>query len=736
MKEYDMVAKCFLFIKILLFFLWHICFSIICYGDQHTEECIEIYPTLPVILSSSTHNLLYENGNIAFGSIIVKNNSHRAVKKFRIKNTVYPLIVDSNSSCFNSVASGDTCEFKVSYIGSPFLPFKTSVTFEVMGEEYGDERFSDCLVLNVINKETAGFFNSAIDDSDIKNLPVSRITSFAVINKNGIDFLCVGTTNGVFKTSDGGKTWIPINTGLEGTVVQALQMIDDCLYAGTNNGVFKTKNSGASWTKVNNGSANINVTSLHSMNGYLYVGTSDGYIFKFKGTKNYCIRIDKDMFNGQEILALNSLNGHLYVSTLYGIYKTNNEGITWLPAHKGLVWDSGLLVKTLYVMGHHLYAGTNNGVFKIDDNGEYWTCISNSLVSVNVKALCSMDGDLYIGTWDSGIFKTNNIGETWNAVNGGLISRRITSLFSLNGIMYAGTEIDGVFKTENAGIRWEAVNNGVVRMMITALRFMNGYLYIGTWYDGVFISNNDGKYISVFSDGLSNKAIQAFGEMGSYLYVGTHDGIFRIKDNTTVWESINDGLEDTDILALYVMNGCIYAGTARSGIFIFEYDKKIWKPINDNEGLPHNKRVHTLASMGNYLYAGIRQEVYKTNDNGKIWSKVNGLPKSWIYDLHFVKNHLYAATDEGIFKLGSSDTEWVIANDESMKIPVFALCSTDDYLYAATAKGVFRTNNEGITWELIDDKLKDYVFNLYSINDRIYAGTVHGTFVYKEKPTS
>src|SRR5438445_13444707 len=60
------------------------------------------------------------------------------------------------------------------------------------------------------------------------------------------------TNNGVFKSTDGGASWTPASTGLEGIPVFSLA-IDSVshatLYAGTSGSrVFKSTNSGQSWT--------------------------------------------------------------------------------------------------------------------------------------------------------------------------------------------------------------------------------------------------------------------------------------------------------------------------------------------------------------------------------------------------------------------------------------------------------------------------------------------------------
>ena len=69
-----------------------------------------------------------------------------------------------------------------------------------------------------------------------------------------------GLDQGVNKTTDGGLTWAPINSGILNIQVQAIAICKNSpqvLYAGTsygtNEGVYKTTNGGVSWTQVNKG---------------------------------------------------------------------------------------------------------------------------------------------------------------------------------------------------------------------------------------------------------------------------------------------------------------------------------------------------------------------------------------------------------------------------------------------------------------------------------------------------
>lgn len=70
---------------------------------------------------------------------------------------------------------------------------------------------------------------------------------------------------GVFKSTNGGKTWTAVNSGLTNTNVWALAIDpvnSQTVYTGTEGGVFKSTDGGGSWAAVNSGNAPRSLSSV------------------------------------------------------------------------------------------------------------------------------------------------------------------------------------------------------------------------------------------------------------------------------------------------------------------------------------------------------------------------------------------------------------------------------------------------------------------------------------------
>ena len=103
-------------------------------------------------------------------------------------------------------------------------------------------------------RSTAGYF--AAPTAGVTWRPISRALPNdsirgIVFNSRG---LFVATGQGIFKTTDKGRQWVPLNQGLTSMSVQVLiEAAGGALYAGTNAGAFRSDDDGKTWTTINQG---------------------------------------------------------------------------------------------------------------------------------------------------------------------------------------------------------------------------------------------------------------------------------------------------------------------------------------------------------------------------------------------------------------------------------------------------------------------------------------------------
>lgn len=310
---------------------------------------------------------------------------------------------------------------------------------------------------------------------------------------------------GIFKSTDGGLNWTGITNGIPVPNVSDIAVSPDgrTLYAATNTryspepgaGIYRSADGGNTWTPVNHG---LEKTSLKFQvllmdkddPNVLYTGPFGGvgktmYKTTDGGGHWYRTRFDnsgwwKESFSHAWAIA-EGADSRLYVSTWSGIYRSDDDGETWLARSQGLgdiqVFDIALDPQNPSIV----YLGlADRGPWKSTDGGHTWSQIQKgyyepydaSSGSVAAFAISPSQSDVIYsavhgaaGHTLMGVNKTVSGGHRWMAINNGLpgpdpawVATDVVVHPLTPDIAYVGIEIadraGGVFKTTNGGKSW------------------------------------------------------------------------------------------------------------------------------------------------------------------------------------------------------------------------------------------------------------------------------------------
>jgi photosystem II stability/assembly factor-like uncharacterized protein len=179
----------------------------------------------------------------------------------------------------------------------------------------------------------------------------------------------------VFKTTDWGKDWTKVNTGLPRVFVDAMAVDPSdprTVYAGAQGyrhggpSLFATTNGGRTWRS--SGLAGHTVTALAvspSGLGTVYAGT-----------------------------------------TKHGVLRSSDGGRTWLPATSGLPPARVTSIVVDAIRPGVVYAGTWAGVYVSSDGGSSWSAVNEGLTDPDVTSLAidPTGAVLHAGTCGGGVF--------------------------------------------------------------------------------------------------------------------------------------------------------------------------------------------------------------------------------------------------------------------------------------------------------------------------------------------
>jgi photosystem II stability/assembly factor-like uncharacterized protein len=211
------------------------------------------------------------------------------------------------------------------------------------------------------------------DSSDDNGMVVESVLSVALDPQNSTIVYAsttAGSVNGVFRSTNGGEEWTAVGTGLPVGIVSALAIdpqTTSTIYAGTQSGVYKTTNSGGSWEPMNNGFApdstpSINKVVINPHNpSHLYVGTggfgvwqsTDGGASWAPATSGITSSLINDLVMDPQRPDV------LYAATSSGgVFRTTDGGGSWTAFNDGLTEDT-IEAIAISPSGTCLHAGTN-----------------------------------------------------------------------------------------------------------------------------------------------------------------------------------------------------------------------------------------------------------------------------------------------------------------------------------------------------------------------------------------
>ncbi|HKU74629.1 MAG TPA: SBBP repeat-containing protein [Pyrinomonadaceae bacterium] len=276
-----------------------------------------------------------------------------------------------------------------------------------------------------------------------------------VLDPTQLSTIYAGTGNGVFKSTNGGRTWSAINNGLLNRNVVALVInptTPATLYVATagstigNTGVYKSTDGGNSWNLRSNGISSPNLVNLvidpvtpdtlytaFSTGGpgtHLYKTTDGADNWNLVGTRPPGIpgSIAIDPQNHTTLYAADTVSGG-------GVYKSIDAGTTWQSL--GLSGSGAQSVAVSPFTSGLLYAGTDQGLFKSVNGGSTWSLIPSVSGKVVFDPVNSSTAYLLSAEFKPnesfiqrplGVFKTIDNGQTWIQVNKGIESSVATAL--------------------------------------------------------------------------------------------------------------------------------------------------------------------------------------------------------------------------------------------------------------------------------------------------------------------
>jgi photosystem II stability/assembly factor-like uncharacterized protein/tetratricopeptide (TPR) repeat protein len=426
----------------------------------------------------------------------------------------------------------------------------------------------------------------------------------------------------IHKTSDGGESWITVNTGSFDVWAMAIDPrspTHKAIYASTSEGVLKSTNEGGSWNYATNG-----MYDRHALS----------------------VAIDRE---NPDVV---------YAGTFASVYRSSNRGENWIEKTRGIEKSRPTDISV-----------SEQTIFTVSANGEILNVPAASLING------SFDGG---STWS--MLHTNLIGSEPGFLGTAMASRHGVQLAGAS-LTYPAYYSMKILRSTDNGITWDVPMTQGYR-----LRFVREIEFDPSDYNTVFAVTDQGPEVPdwvIFkssdagaswdevykTEGQDAYTIEFNPQSGSpsqVVYADGQFGVIKSSNGGRDWAPAGFAQATYSLALNPASPNIVYAGTAL-GIYKTTNEGGTWNHLDNS---PSTKidwlLLHPATTDIIYAVAPDQQRVYRTTNAGASWSEyVNGLPQTGVHRVRLDgdnPNVIYAATDDGVYSIPHVWTGELAAN--------------------------------------------------------------------------
>lgn len=613
-------------------------------------------------------------------------------------------------------------------------------------------KFSNLILFVIV------FTSMIISQSFWERLPggnaTNNVTALAEDLNNNIIFAGTPSGGGIFVSTNGGSTWSLKSNGLP--VNQSVKSIavgnNGAVYALLNK-IYKSTNGGNNWELLVNspdGMTNIFITSGGNIfvgqetttagNG-IYLSSNAGAAWVQKCSGIPTVVIGPFTYYRSITGIVTDQSGNLFASvgggnasTESGVYKSTNNGDSWVRASSGLLADAQ--VKPISITGGGLlYVGVKNRIYKSDNGSMTWTVTDSIPMSVSNfirKIIVDLQGAVFAST-SGGTFKGATGGIGWTSLN----TLNTQDFLILSSGSYMSGSLDGfsinggIHISTDGGTSWVPSNNGISNDFTSALYVApTGYIYNGLPRGIIDYSNNSGMSFQrvVLPYGLATSAGVAVivANQSGILFTGTGEGIYTSSDDGANWVKKSS----TSIRCFYIdINGNVIAG-GQGGAYRSTDNGQSWSSLAGG-GNVYNIFV---TNAGTILAGTFNAGINRTTDNGSSWNNSGTSLLGSVTIGKFTQTQdgtIYTHTLGGLFKSTDDGASWSAINVTGINQQFRTLISKGNTLLLGTPNGLYKSTDGFMNWTNHLDGLLWTVLDYLSISSNGHLFGAGGSGIYR-----
>ncbi len=530
--------------------------------------------------------------------------------------------------------------------------------------------------------------------------------------------------DGVFRSTDTGKTWKAFNEGLTAPEIHTAVTVENILFFCTKQGLYR-RNAGV-WEKLS-------VAQAQSIDS---LAVADDKIY-----------ISAPRQGGQK-------SGSIFASTDFG---TSWVDIT--PTNLKVGMSPLTIGSVRLVAAGETLLGLGAGVLRSRDAGDTWEYLGfhKHALAVGLFPAVALDENTFFTAGVYGTGRSTDGGNSWHSFTAGIAESHIFDLAQVNNVLYATTN-KGIAKSVDGGNQWTQLDTNLPlppdkslgELKLSNMTVVGSSLYLRADQGG---STNCLLHLPANTDTLTHIE-------GMPVYVDPSHGKWL---ESTIRSTATVGLSKANQPDLFRYQLGIEEAVVRTtgefavskGTFYIEYERKLyrWTP-GDREWYDTGVRDAPVfgdfyatdgfqfAVSGKVIYLGKSDgSLFQSLDGGDTWKDVTvGFPFQLnrsesqdqllkklphFRDIRFVDNRVYISTKDGVAMSNDGDTWHTLTDSKYTPIAMRQLAVDGTTLYGVSQTGVYRLDNKAGIWDRITSEVLGPVTSLVVTGNVFYMSTEH-----------
>lgn len=602
-----------------------------------------------------------------------------------------------------------------------------------------------------------------------------------------------GSYGGIFKSTDGGATWLRTSRGLKSTAVYAIAVAPsnrNVIYAG-GSGLFVSRDGGATWqpTRLSTGDFVLALAVDPRDARRVWAGTATRVVWSRDGGNTWngafetnagpILRVPEIAIDPVHPDTVYAFSRPLEDQDITKVIKTTNGGATWTQSDglqsEAYSYDS-LRLAVDPTAPNVVYAAfglffEEGATFRSADGGATWQPTPGTY-----PVAVDRNGVVYAGK-----MRSLDHGATWQATAAppGFVVEYAPSAAG-NGVVWAATDYSGVFRSGDRAATWQASSQGLHATSVSAVAVDPAtprVIYTGTYESGVRKTPDSGQHWRAANAGLPSSAriftsrhLMAIDpRQPQTVYLSWSQGVARSDDSGAHWTLLSGNGGDPRSLAIgpagavylsgsYLLDGnCRLARSDDRGA-TFRCLPPFDSVVDGNQNLPVARLSVDPQSPATLWVVEARDRLWKSTDGGAHWTQIRprglqhaGDPRSLVSDPSR-PGRLYLSTDRNLIddRLervwrsddgglswnpgGSGMPEWSLITDLLIDPQRPSILYTSVYDQTGSGSGVYQSRDSGRTFTLMRDGLPGRVLQLIldpRDSRKLYAGTdANGVYTF------